>query len=496
MLPDFAMLAPQLFLLGWAILVFIIDLFFIKGRKDILGYVALAGLAVTMVLVCTVPEGRTFGRMFISDGFSLFFNIVFIGSTMLAISSSAEFTGSLKHNRGDYYGLILLSAVGMMFLASAGELISLYVSLELTTISLFVLAAYRKTSAESAEAGLKYLILGALSSAILLYGMSMIYGVTGSTDLGVIREVISAKLGEGVIKAAWDVHLLGLVLIIAGLGFKLAVVPFHMWAPDVYEGAPTPITSYLSVASKAAGLAALIRITIGAFSLAAFMDDWGMIIAVLAAMTMIYGNITAVLQSNIKRMLAYSSIAQVGYILIGLVAASRYIQFGDTKPWELGISSLSFYIFGYMFANMGAFAVAIAFSHQSGSDKIKDYAGLSKRSPWLAASMTIFLLSLVGIPPLVGFLAKYYVFASAIAAGGYLWLVMIGVLTSVVALFYYTYIIRQMYFVEPTEEREKIKVAPLLAVTIAVTVICTIAIGVYPQPFITMAEKAISVFGS
>jgi NADH-quinone oxidoreductase subunit N len=326
--------------------------------------------------------------------------------------------------------------------------------------------------------------------------MSMIYGVAGTTDLGAIREVIFTKMGQGVIKAAWDVHVLGLVLIIAGLGFKLAIVPFHMWAPDVYEGAPTPITSYLSVASKAAGLAALIRITIGAFAVDAFMDDWGMIIAVLAAMTMIYGNITAILQSNIKRMLAYSSIAQAGYILVGLVAASRYIQYGGARPWELGISSLSFYIFGYMFANMGAFAVAIAFSHQYGSDKIKDYAGLSKRSPWLAAAMTVFLLSLVGIPPLVGFLAKYYVFAAAIAAGGYLWLVLIGVLTSVVALFYYAYVIRQMYFEEPSGEKEKIRVAPLLTVTIAVTLICTIAIGLFPQPFVSMAERAISIFGS
>ncbi len=500
MIPDFSLLIPELFLFGWAILVFVTDLFILKERKDLLPYIALVGLAVTMVLACLVPLGkRTFGQMYISDGFSLFFNIVFIGATMLAISSSVQFTGSLRHNRGDYYGLILLSAVGMMFLVAAGELISLYVALELTTITLFVLAAYRKTSVESSEAGLKYLILGALSSGILLFGMSMVYGVTGTTDLGLIREILEMKMNREMISTAYDLHVLGLVLIIAGLGFKLAIVPFHMWAPDVYEGAPTPITSYLSVASKAAGLAALTRILIGAFWVGDFRGDWGIVLAVLAAVTMIYGNITAVLQSNIKRMLAYSSIAQAGYILIGLVVASTHEVFDPVRPWELGISSLSFYIFGYMFANMGAFAVAIAFSHKYGSDKIKDYAGLYKRSPYLAFAMTVFLLSLVGIPPLVGFFAKYYIFASAIAAGGennqYLWLVMIGVLTSVIALFYYTYIIRQMYFHEPSEETTGARLAPLLKATIVVTLVGTVVVGLLPQPFISIAEKAVSVFG-
>lgn len=494
MLPDFSMLVPELFLFGWAILVFVIDIFFLKGRKDILGYVTLLGLAVTIVLCCLVPHGRTFGRVFISDGFSMFFNIVFLAATMLAVSSSAEFTGKLKYHRGEYYGLILLATVGMMFLAAAGELVSLYVALELTTITLFILAAYRKTSVSSSEAGLKYFILGALSSGILLYGMSLTYGVTGTTDLATIKTVLTSKLNAGIIKAAWDVHVLGMVMIIAGLAFKLAIVPFHMWAPDVYEGAPTPITSYLSVASKAAGLAAFVRILVGAFNVDAFMDDWGIVLAVLSALAMIVGNITAVLQPTVKRMLAYSSIAQAGYIMIGMVAMSKYIGIGNVKPWELGVSSLSFYIFGYMFANMGAFAVAIAFTHQYGTDKIKDYAGLSKKSPFLAAAMTIFLLSLAGIPPLVGFLAKYYIFASAIAAGGYLWLVMIGVLTSVVALFYYAYIIRQMYFVEATEEREKVRLAPMLGATIVIAMVFTFAIGVYPAPFISLAQKAASIF--
>ncbi len=496
MLPDFSMILPHLFLLCWALVVFLIDLFILKSRSNALGYVSIIGLVITMGLVAFVPEGRTFGQMFISDGFSRFFNIIFLGATILAVSSSESFVSRLKFNRGEYYGLLLLCTTGMMFLASAGELVSMYVALELTTLSLFVLAAYRKWNVSSAEAGLKYLILGAISSAILLYGISMIYGVTGTTDFLRIHSVISAKLNAGIIKEVWDIHVLGLVMIIAGLAFKLALVPFHMWAPDVYQGAPTPITSYLSVASKAAGLAALVRVLAGAFASAAFMDDWGIILAALAALAMIVGNITAVLQSNIKRMLAYSSIAQAGYILIGLVAASRYLSFTGVKPWEFGISAMSFYMFGYMFANMGAFAVAIAFSHKFGSDEIKDYAGLWRKSPFLSICMTVFLLSLAGIPPLVGFYAKYYVFAAAIAGGGYLWLVLIGLLTSVIAFFYYAYIIRQMYF-EPTpeiEESDKVRVAPLLTATIVIAVIGTIAIGIFPQPFVSLAEKAAVVF--
>jgi len=495
MLPNFSLLMPELFLFAWAILVFSIDIFFLKGRKDILSYISLVGLAITLVIACITPSGRTFGRTFVSDGFSMFFNIIFLSSTMIAIASSGSLSEKLKYHRGEFYGLILMATVGMMFIASAGEMISLYVALELTTISLFILAAYRKTRIESSEAGLKYLILGAISSAILLYGMSLMYGATGTTDLGAMRALMAAKLNQGILKVAWDVNTLGMVTIIAGLAFKLAVVPFHMWAPDVYEGAPTPITSYLSVASKAAGLAAIIRILLGAFRVDAMMTDWGIVIAVLSALAMIVGNITAVLQSNIKRMLAYSSIAQAGYILIGLVAMSKFFNTGGDRPWELGVSALSFYMFGYMFANMGAFAVAIAFSHQRESDQIKDYAGLAKRSPLLAAAMTVFLLSLAGIPPLVGFMAKYYVFASAIAAGGFLWLVLIGVLTSVIALFYYAYIIKQMYFVEAPETADKVRVAPMLATTIALTFLGTIAVGVYPQPFVTLAAKAVAVFG-
>jgi len=495
MLPDFTLMLPGLFLLGWAVLVFLIDLFFLKGKSTALGYVSIVGLVVALVLTCITPDGKTFGQMFISDGFSRFFNIVFLGATLFAVASSESFAGRLTHNKGEYYGLLLLCTVGMMFLVSAGEMISMYVALELTTISLFILAAYKKTRLSSAEAGLKYLILGAISSAILLYGISMIYGVTGTTDFVRIHAIISAKLGSGIIKAARDIHVLGMVMIIAGLGFKLAVVPFHMWAPDVYQGAPTPITSYLSIASKAAGLAAMIRVLAGAFQSAAFMDDWGIILAVLAAAAMIVGNITAVLQSNIKRMLAYSSIAQAGYVLVGLVAASRYLSFTGVKPWEFGISALSFYIFGYMFANMGAFAVAIAFSHRYNSDKIKDYSGLGRKNPFLALSMTIFLLSLAGMPPLVGFLAKYYVFAAAVAGGKYVWLVIVGLLTSVIALFYYANIIKMMFFVEAKDgDDTRVKTAPLLATAIAVALIGTFVVGLYPEPFVELAEKAAVVF--
>jgi len=331
---------------------------------------------------------------------------------------------------------------------------------------------------KSSEAGLKYLILGALSSALLLYGLSFLYGMTGSTVM--IAQSITLLLNSG------GVHygiVLSLVLIIAGLGFKLALVPFHMWAPDVYEGAPTAITSFLSVASKAAGLAALTRIIYMSFTVATAQDYWSMIIAVLAAAAMIIGNVAAVLQSNIKRMLAYSSIAQAGYILVGFVAAS-----------ELGLSSISIYIFAYLFANMGAFAVVIAISDKLNSDAIKDYAGVSRKAPFLAISLTIFLLSLAGIPPLAGFIAKYRVFMAAMQTEGYMWLVLIALFTAVVSIFYYFRVVKEMFISEVKTESEgvgiqgKWRISSPITVAIMVGLLGTLIVGIYPQPFLDLAN--------
>jgi NADH-quinone oxidoreductase subunit N len=421
---NYQLLLPQIFLFVWAILIFVLDLAK-KERKHNLAYVALLGLVVTVVLL----------------------------------------------------GLILLSMVGMMFLACAGELLTLYVSLELATIPLFVLAAFRKDELKSSEAGLKYLILGAVSSALLLYGISLIYGLTGTTHLSEVKSALIVRLlSGGDISAAL---VLGFVFMIAGLGFKLALVPFHMWVPDVYEGAPTPITAFLSVASKAAGIAAFVRVFFHSFLL--FKVDWVLLMAVLAALAMIIGNVIALLQGNIKRMLAYSSIAQIGYILLGVVAAS-----------SRGAASVFFYTLVYLFANMGAFIVAIAFSNQTGSDEIADYAGLSRRSPALAAMMAVFMLSLIGIPPLAGFVGKYYLFSAAIEQG-LIWLVIVAVLTSVVSLYYYIGVVRQMYFRTSADE-SPVKSGGMLKIALLISVIGVLLFGVYPNIFLDLANQAAMVF--
>jgi NADH-quinone oxidoreductase subunit N len=468
---NYQLLLPQIFLFVWAILLFVLD-FARKERKHNLAYPALLGIVVTIVLVLTSAKGELFGGMFLADSFSAFFNLIFLLAGFLTIASSVEVAQKFNSNQGEYFGLILLSMVGMMFLACAGELLTLYVSLELATIPLYVLASYRKDQLKSSEAGLKYLILGGISSALLLYGISLIYGLTGTTFLGEVKNtLIIGFLSQGGIGPAL---VLGFIFMIAGFGFKLALVPFHMWVPDVYEGAPTPITAFLSVASKAAGIAAFLRVFYKSFLL--FQIDWVLLMAVLAALAMVLGNIIALLQGNIKRMLAYSSIAQIGYILLGVVAAT----------------ARAFYTFVYLFANMGAFIAAIAFSNSSGSDEIKDYAGLSRRSPALAAMMAVFMLSLVGIPPLAGFVGKYYLFSAAIEQG-FIWLVVVAVLTSVISLYYYLGVVRQMYFQATTEEGA-IATGGMLKVALVICVLGILLFGIYPNIFIDFANQAAMVF--
>jgi NADH-quinone oxidoreductase subunit N len=442
------------------------------------------GLAVTGILLACYNGGNLFFGMFQSDQLSVFFKVIFLGAAFMAVGSSFNIASEkIRNHCGEYYGLILLSTVGMMFLASASELLSIYVGLELTTIPLYVLAAFFKDDKLSVEAGLKYLIIGAFSSAILLYGLSLFYGMAGTTDIVMMKINLAKlfiefrKIGPGLI--------LAMVLVIAGIGFKLALVPFHMWAPDVYQGAPTPITAFLSVGSKAAGVVAFARIFVN--GLIAFATevmsptDWGIIVAVLASAAMILGNITALRQKNIKRMLAYSSIAQIGYVMVGMVAATG-----------LGIASVSYYLFIYLFANMGAFAVATVFADRTGSDGIISYSGLSKSSPALAAYMAIFLLSLAGIPPLGGFVAKYLVFAAGVQAG-YTWLVILALLTAVVSLYYYANVIKMMYF-SSDEPAFKIKPSLPAQIVLLIGVVGVILFGIYPQPIINFAMETAAAF--
>jgi NADH-quinone oxidoreductase subunit N len=374
----------------------------------------------------------------------------------------------------------------MMFLASSNEMISLYVGLELTTIPLFILAAMYKDNKLSVEAGIKYFVIGAFSSALLLYGLSFLYGLGGTTDLYQLR--INLAVTHLTFREIGYILVLAIALIVAGIGFKLALPPFHQWAPDVYEGAPTPIAAFLSVGSKAAGLIAFVKIFV--LGLFAFYgpemkpNDWGQLVSLTAVLAMIIGNTIAIRQSNIKRMLAYSSIAQAGYIMIGMVAMNEY-----------GLASVGFYLFAYMFANMGAFAVVTFFEDQTGSCQIKSYSGLSRSSPMLAAAMAIFLLSLAGMPPLAGFLAKYYVFAAAIALASIdsaynwlYWLVGVGLLTSVFSLYYYANVIKMMYFSADSIPHQ-IKLSGPAFIVIFMGLGGVIIFGLYPEPVMGLASK-------
>jgi NADH-quinone oxidoreductase subunit N len=494
---------PEIFLFLWALLVFTFDLSTRRRSSSAVGYLAMLGVLLTgLIMAMLVITGREpgssylgsgFGTMFFNDGTALFFKVVFLGAAFMAIGSSfGIIKEKITNHRGEFFGLMLLSTVGMMFLASSNEMLSLYIGLELTTIPLFVLAAFFKESKLSVEAGIKYFIIGAFSSALLLYGMSFLYGLSGTTDLNLMK--INIAITHLTFREIGVILVLAIILLVAGIGFKLALPPFHQWVPDVYEGAPTPVAAFLSVGSKAAGLVAFMKIFI--VGLFAFWgpemvpNDWGRLVALVAVLAMILGNTVAIRQTNIKRMLGYSSIAQAGYVMIGMVAMN-----------ELGLAAVGFYIFAYLFANMGAFAVVAVFEDQTGSCQIQSYSGLSKSSPMLSLSLMIFLLSLAGIPPLAGFLAKYYVFAAAIATadvspdyGWLYWLVGVGLLTAVFSLYYYANVIKAMYFY-PDASPYKLRVSPPALAVIVIGLAGVLAFGLFPEPILRFASGISASFG-
>ena len=467
------LLSPEISLLAVALMVILFDLFI--GRKRVLGWVSAVGLLLPFVFTITLwgTNDTAFGGALVVDQFSLFFKLFFLVTTALVIFSSINYSRKFAPFRGEFYALLLLATTGMMLLASTRELISIFVALELTGIPLYVLAGFLRTD-KSSEAGLKYLLLGAIASAVLLYGMAMVFGLTGTTYLGSIAAAVSA---DGLVGNAG--LLMGIVLLVAGFGFKLATVPFQMWVPDVYEGAPTPITAYLSVASKAAGFAVVVRIFYEALGPASV--DWGMIFAVLAAITMTLGNVVALAQTNIKRLLGYSSIAHAGYLMIGLAAAT-----------STGSSAIMFYLGCYAVMNLGAFIAIIAISNRIGSDEIADYSGMAKRSPLLAAALALCLISLTGIPPTAGFMAKLYIFNAGIDAN-LIWLVIVGVLNAVIAAYYYLRIVKLMYLGEPVSE-ERVTSTRSLNVALAIACLGVLVLGIYPWVVLKVTETASSLF--
>jgi proton-translocating NADH-quinone oxidoreductase, chain N len=410
-----------------------------------------------------------FGGAYINDPFSTFFKQLFLIAAVLTVLISRD---HLVSKQGEFYALIVSALLGMMIMVSSGELIAIYIGLELMTISFCVLIAY-KGDDKSKEASLKYLILSAMSSAIFLYGLSLIYGITQTTAIKEIAEaLVTGQIAP--------LEILGVIFLIAGFAFKIAIVPFHMWAPDIYEGAPTSITVFLAVASKTAGLAVLLRLFMTGMSSAS--NYWIDLIIVLSVITLVLGNLVAIPQTNIKRLLAYSSISQAGYFLLGIIANS-----------SLGIASILLYSLFYLFANMGAFGVVIAVSKATGSDQIKDYAYLAKRSPFLAAVMLISLLSLAGIPPLAGFIGKFYLFLSIIEKGQ-IWLAFLSIGMSVISVYYYLKVVKVMYFGESPTKLESIPVSisTKLALTISMTVL--VILGIYPSQVVNVVLSVSKAF--
>ena len=476
---------PQLAVLIAAGIIVVIDAV-VPHQRRLIPYVALAGLAAsalwTVSWVSRGYEDDIFGGTLALDEYAAFFYFLFAGITATIVLASIDWVEREGRRQGEYYVLVLTACSGLMFLAAARDLITIFLALELSSIPQYILAGWGKDE-KSSEAGLKYLLLGAIASSLLLYGMALLYGLTGTTLLTEIGSEVAANGADN-----RSLLIVATTLLIAGFGFKMAIVPFQMWVPDVYQGAPTPVTAFLSVGSKAAAFAVVTRIFFEALSPEFLSNDWSMVFAVIAAVSMIIGNIMAIVQTDIKRMLGYSSIAQAGNILVGLAAVSA----GGGDAFKLGGSGVLFFLAAYAFTNLGAFVAIIAISQQINSDRIKDYAGMWKRSPFLAVMLAFCLVSLTGIPPTAGFWAKIFIFNAAIRAD-LAWLVIIGVANSAVSAFYYLSVVKQMFLGEPAEDAARVSTSPSIALAVGAASIGVLVFFVIPMPLLSAAESAIQV---
>jgi len=477
---------PELSLVATAIAVILLELF--VQRKGLLVVVSLVGLAVSAGFAIAMWGGSSqtiFNNMLAVDSFAIFFKLLFLVIAALVILASVDYVSKFARFQGEYYALVLLSALGMILMAATTELISIYIALELTSISLYVLVGFLKDP-KSTEASLKYLLLGAVASAVLLYGMALIFGFTGKTQLGEIAQVLQTMSLQTVL--ANPALILGIVMLVAGFGFKIAAVPFHMWVPDVYEGAPTPITAFLSVGSKAAGFAIILRVFYSAFGLPEWLSlNWGLLFAVLAAVGMTLGNLVALPQTNIKRMFGYSSIAQAGYLMVGLATIGV-----SPAANVLGGSGVLFFLTSYAVANLGAFIAIIAISNKLDSDLIQDYSGMIKRAPLLTVALSLGLISLIGMPPAAGFMAKFYIFSGAVQQG-LLGLVIIAVVNSVISAYYYLRVVKVMWFGEPASE-EKVPSSGALRVALSLSCLGVLLLGIIPGSIMRLAEAAARMF--
>jgi NADH-quinone oxidoreductase subunit N len=480
---------PETTLIATFLLAMILDMAF-KKSKNIAGYIAIAGLLITAIFLFeqTGANYKAFSSLLVVDSFGQFMKFIVLMSSLIIIVFS--FFSDELHNAhtklGEYYTLIIGMTFGMFLLVGSSNLIMIYVAIETMSISSYVLAGYTKEVKRASEASLKYVIFGAVSSGIMIYGISILFGLTGSLNLFEINQFLVAN------KVATIPLLLSGLMILSGFGYKISAVPFHFWTPDVYEGAPVTITAYLSVASKAAGFAVLLRFfktglldsipgTSEAWQLLGSID-WHYVIAVLAVLTMTLGNLVAVWQTNMKRLLAYSSIAHAGYLLMAVSVMN-----------DNGVSAVLIYFFFYMLMNLGAFFVVQLVANKLNSEEVEDYNGLGYRSPVLGVCMTVFLISLTGLPPTSGFIGKLYVF-SAVINSGYLWLAVIGVLNSVVSLYYYVKIIRNMYLRDVESTKSKLVFSPVTIAIVLLLAVPTLLFGVYFTPIIEWANYSMNIF--
>jgi NADH-quinone oxidoreductase subunit N len=476
-LSDFYYILPEIVLTIGALLVLIVDVLLPKNSGGPLAWVTLAVIGATFAAL--IPFSSTHVEishgLIAVDRFALFFKLVFLTAAAFTVLLSIRYLAVEGASPGEYYFLVLCATLGMMIMAGGIDLITIFIGLETMAVSFYILAGFIKPNQRSNEAAVKYFLLGAFSLGILLYGMSLLYGLSGTTNLRVMAPLFVGQERDPRL-------VLAVILVVAGVGFKIAAVPFHMWAPDVYEGAPTPITAFLSVGSKAASFAMLLRIFLE--GLPALAEDWRLLFEALAIVTMTVGNVAALTQSNLKRMLAYSSIAHAGYVLIGVVAGT-----------ERGVTAMLVYILIYSFMQLGAFGVLVLLHRQDVvGDELKDFSGLHFRHPFAAFAMLLFMLSLGGIPPTAGFMGKFWLFGAAIEAK-YYWLAVIGVLNSAISLYYYVRIVVFMYLRKDTMGSEP-KMTPSIALALGVAVIATLVLGVYPRLLFDVAAASARTLGA